>query len=217
MLICTSAAAQDAGQEADRVYGLDQTLCNGKKYSYKAPAGTKGNPYFLSPIFLDGTVTLRGNCYREVFLNYDIYNQLLLLRYKDETGSATTIEVSKAWLTSFSLGEKHFEYLDLEKQPRFFQVMGSGPLRILYHWRKTLDVDVAIGTNYLLFSGAIRDPYVLMDGQLKPFNTKRSLIRLFDPSLKPEIKTYIRKNKVRMKKASDREMEALIMHIGKLR
>jgi hypothetical protein len=209
--------SQDVVQVLDRVYGLDQTLCNGKKYTYLPPQGTKRNQYLLSRNYIGGSVTLKGKIYQDLTLNYDIVNQQLLLKYEDEQGAMTIIEVSKAWLDSFSLGTMNFEFLNLEKDPRFFQVLGKGPLRILYFWRKELKLESTMGTYKYIFTPALRDSYVLMDGQLKPFGNKRSLIGLFDPGDKPAIKSYLRKNKIKVKRASDQVMADLITFIGKIR
>ena len=71
--------SQDAAKELDRVFGPDQTLINGEKYDYCPPAGTKGSQYLATPEYLPGSVTLKGKCYRGLTLNYDIYNQQILL------------------------------------------------------------------------------------------------------------------------------------------
>jgi hypothetical protein len=209
--------SQDAVKVLDRVYGLDQTLCNGKKYNYVPPPGTKRNQYLLSRNYISGSVTLKGKCYQDITLNYDLFNQQLLLKYEDERGAMNIIEVSKAWLTSFSLGKKNFEFLNLEKDPRFFQVLGEGQVRILYYWRKDLKLESTMGSYRYTFSPAIRDSYVLTDGQLKPFITKRNLIGLFDPGHRPAIKSYIRKNKIKVRKASDQVMADLITFIGNIK
>ncbi|MFH1159522.1 MAG: hypothetical protein V1733_01060 [bacterium] len=209
--------SQDAVKVLDRVYGLDQTLCNGKKYNYFLPSGTNGHQYLLSQDYFVGSVTLKGKCYQDITLNYDIFNQQLLLQYEDERGALNIIEVSKAWMKSFRLGNMNFEFLNLEQEPHFYQVLGEGPVRILYYWRKNLNLDAAIGSSDYTFTRAVRDSYVFMDGQLKPFRTKRSLIRLFDPGHRPEIKSYLRKNKVKMKKASDRAMAEMITFIGNIK
>jgi len=209
--------SQDAVTILDRIYGLDQTLCNGKKYNYFLPSGTNGHQYLFSPDYVVGSVTLKGKCYQDITLNYDIFNQQLLLQYKDETGALNIIEVSKAWLKSFRLGNMNFEFLNLEQNPRFYQVLGEGPVRILYFWRKNLNLDVVIGSSDFTFTAAVRDSYVFMDGQLKPFRTKRKLIGLFDPGHRQEIKSYLRKNKVKVKKASDQTMEEMITFIGNIK
>jgi len=211
-----SLLSQDTATILYGIYGPDQTLCNGKRYGYFLPAGTKGDQYLISPTFMEGSVTIWGTCYPGVFLNYDVFNQQLLLRYQDGSGAQYIIEVSNAWLQSFRLGSMYFELLNLEQTPCFYQVLGEGPVRILVHWRKKLDLDIRVGSSDYLFTPAEKELYVLMDGQLRPFKTNQGLIRLFAREHGPEIKNYLRKNKVRVKKASDQAMAKLITFIGNL-
>jgi len=96
-------------------------------------------------------------------------------------------------------------------------VLGSGRMKILYSWRKNLNLNTVIGTNNLVFTPALRDSFVLMDGKLQPFVTRRSFIRLFPQGQRAEIKSYMRKHKVKMKKASDKVMEEMITFIGNLK
>jgi hypothetical protein len=215
--ISGTLVSQDAVQVLDQVYGLDQTLCNGKKYCYFSPAGTKGNQFLISPVYVNGSVTIKGKCYQGITLNYDIYNQMLLLKYRDEEGSMNILEVSQAWLTSFSLGTKNFEFLKLEQEPHFYQVLGEGPVRILYYWRKNLKLDGAVGSAGFVFSKAERDSFILMDGRLRRFTSKRSLVGLFDAASRPAIKTFLRKNKIKVRKASDPVMAELITFIGNIK
>ena len=205
--------AQDVARVLDQAYGLDQTLCNGKKYLYLAPAGTRQNQYLVSPDYVPGNVTVKGKIYPDLTLNYDIFNQQLLLKYNDGTGIPKILEVSKAWLTTFSLGSRKFEFLNIENNPRFFQVLGDGPARVLYFWRKTIDLESTVGVVNYYFSHAIREPYVLKDGQLSPFRSKRSFIRIFPPEHKTEIRDYLRKNKVKIRKAGDKAMADLVNYI----
>jgi hypothetical protein len=209
--------SQNDAKDLDKVYGLDQTLCNGKKYTYSVPASTKGHQFLISPDFISGSVTLKGKSYEGLSLNYDIVNQKLLLQYEDEKGGLKIIEISKAWLTRFHRGTKDFEYLSLEQEPHFYQVLGEGRLRILYYWSKKLVVNDAVGSSNFVFTDALRDPFILKDGQLKRFRTKRNLVRLFEPGQKPAIKSYLHKNKIKLKNATDQEMSELITFIGNLK
>jgi len=217
LFISATSISQDEAAVLDRAYGMDQTLYNGKKYDFRLPYGTKGNQYLFSPDFMDGSVTLKGKCYRDLTLNYDIYNQQLLLMYTDEAGARNIIEVSKAWLTKFSLGNMDFEFLDLEQKPQLYQVLGEGPVRILYYWRKNMDLDIAIGSNNYIFNRPIRDSYVFIDGNLKPYKSKRSLIGRFDPVHRQEIKRYLRKHKVNLKKSPDKIIAEMITFIGNIK
>jgi hypothetical protein len=206
--------SQEAVKVLDAVYGLDQTLYNGKKYLYAPPPGTNGDQYLLSSLYSDGSVTLQGKCFQDVALNYDVYNQELLLLYADKNFPRNVIEVSKAWLTGFSLESMNFKLLTLEQEPRFYQVLGEDTVRILYFWRKNLGLNDAIGSANFIFKPSVRDSFIFMGGKLNAFWTKKSLIRIFDPQLRPQIKSYLRKNRVNVKKASDQQMTELIRFIN---
>ncbi|MCX6249566.1 MAG: hypothetical protein NTX61_02330 [Bacteroidetes bacterium] len=208
--------SQDTVKVPDRVHGPDQTLYNGKKYSYFLPTGVKGDQYLFSQDYLAGSLTLRGKCYLGLTLNYDIFNQQLLLKYNDEMGALNIIEVSKAWIKRFSLGSLNFEYLNLEQGPRYYQVLGESRVQILYYWTKTLVLDVVYGSSVYTFTPAQKDSYLFMHGQLRPFRNNRGLVRLFDPVHRAQIKSYLRKNKINVKKAADQTIVELITYIGKI-
>ena len=208
--------SQDAFLEMDRVYGLDPLLYNGKKYIYFLPDGTGGNPFLSSAEFIKGDVVIKGVRFPDILLNYDIYNQQLLLQYLDETGAPQIIEVSKAWLESFRLGDLEFKCVIDDKETRFFQALGDGPYQILYSWRKNFKLINSTGPSYYSFSLPIRTRYVMIDGELHNFKSKGSFIKIFDPSHQLEIRNYIQRNKINLKHASDQIMTDLINYTGNL-
>lgn len=217
-LICFSGKlmSQELALEIDRVYGLDPLLYNGKKYYYFLPAGTGGNQFLSSADFLKGDMVIRGLKFSGVSMNYDIYNQKLLLQYNDETEATSILEVSEAWLESFHLGEQEYKLLDFANDQRFYQVLGDGPLFILYYWRKELKLDPTSGAHKYNFGPSVKKRFVLIDGELLPFSNKRGLVSLFDAGQRPEIKNYMKSKKIKMKQASDQAMTELINFIGNL-
>ena len=210
--------SQDTADSYDKVYGLDQTLCNGTKYNYFPGSGMKGDQYLVSPFYMPGTVMIRGKVYRNLSLNYDLYHQQLLLKYSNEMGALNIIEVSKAWLEGFKLGEMNFTCLQGKTEPQFYQELGEGPFRIFYQWSKTIKLNTSIiGNSEFSFTPAERKGFVFMNGQLKPYGTKRSFLDLFDPLKRTEIKGYMRRNKINLRKSPDRVIEEMIIYIGKIR
>lgn len=209
--------SQETLNGSDRFYGLDQTLHNGKKYTYAPPPGCTGNQYFESPFFAEGAVTIEQITFSKVRLNYDIYNQLLLLQFPNENSPWNVLEISRAWLRSFSIGNKYFELLTFNGEEKFYQVLGEGQIKILYYWRKTLELENTIGHYFYKFSPGIRDFYIVMDGQLIPVTSKRALVKLFPPEKQGDIRSYLRKNKVNLKKSPDKTMTDMITHIGHLK
>jgi hypothetical protein len=208
--------SQDVALDMDRVYGLDPLLYNGKKYSYFLPHGTGGNQFLLSADYHIGEVAIRGKKFEGVSINYDIYNQQLLLQYINESGAIDIIMISKAWLESFRVDNMLFRYLSLNDGPRFYQVLGEGPFFILYYCRKDLKLDYANGTSNFTFSKPRISRYVLINDDIYPFGNTRGLVSIFDPALKNRIREYIRDNGINLKKASDKTMTELINYIGNL-
>jgi len=208
--------SQDAAKEMDRVYGLDPLLYNGKKYTYFLPSGTGGNQFLFSTDYFTGEVTIKGKSFEGITLNYDIYNQQLLLQYASETGAFNIIEISKAWLESFRLGNLEFQCLSFDNDPHFYQVLGDGPFYILYYWRKELRLNNSYGAKNFTFTPSMKSQYVFIGDKLQPFRNNRSLISLFDPGHKSEIKNYIYRNRIKIKNASDQTMTELINYIGNL-
>jgi hypothetical protein len=199
----------------DKKYGLDPLLYNGIKYTYFLPPGTGGHQYLQSFDYFTGTVTIKEEIFEGLTLNYDVYNQQLLLRYADEKGAFNIIQVSKAWLKEFQLGEKYFTYFDLGDGLKFYQILGAGQVKLVYYWFKNLNLDVGSSGNFT-FTPAMRSAYVLKEKQLIPFRNKRGFIKILRKENKKEIKRYMRKNRVKLKKASDREMTDLINYISNL-
>jgi len=208
--------SQDDAMEMDRVYGPDPMLYNGKKYTYFLPPETGGNQFLLSTDYFTGELTIKGKTFEGIILNYDIYNQQLLLTYANETGSFNIIEISKAWLESFRLENLEFRCLSYDNEPHFYQVLGDGPFFIMYYWRKDLKLDATYGAKNFTFTPAMKKKYVLIGDKLRPFSNKQSLVSLFDMQHKPEINNYIQLNRIKIKKASDETMTKLINYISNL-
>jgi len=209
--------SQHVEKNSVQVYGLDQILYNGRRYLFIAPAGTTGHPYLNSPLFSVGKLKIKEKTYSDINLNYDIFNQQLLLQYSDGKSFLNIIEVSKAWLKGFTLGTMNFELLLFEQEPRFYQVLGEGQIKILYFWRKTLELNNVVGASNFVFSKALRESFLLKEGQLKPFKSKKSLIQLFPEGQQSKIKSYLRQNKIKLKKASDRTMAEMITYISNIK
>jgi hypothetical protein len=210
--------AQDDAAALDKVYGLDQTLCNGSAYNYFPPYGIKGDQYLVSPVYLPGNLVLRGKRYSNLLLNLDILNQQLLLKYHDDLGAIRILEVSKGWLSDFRVGERNFVCLNKEGSAVLYQSLGADSLKILYAWSKTTKLTTSlIGNPDYSFTEPTRESFLYIDGKIKPFSSKKNLIQLFDPAMGPAIRGYIRTHRINLKKSSDEEIEKLILFIGKTR
>ena len=213
-LIVPEVSGQGRYTQADELYGLDQALCSGKKYVYESPAGTKGDQYLVSAAYFHGSVTIRGKHYDGVFLNYDIFNQQVLMRYVDERGTLFVIELSKAWLEGFRLDSMQFEIRGPEQ--KIFQVIGNGKVKVRYSWHKNIDLEGSIGNLFFKFSRPFREAEVERGATVVPFHSNRSFVRVFEPAKRTAIKGYLHTHKINVKNAPDDVMTRMVAFINSL-
>lgn len=202
--------SQDAVSLFDQTYGPDPLLYNGRKYTYYLPSGTQGHQFLYSSEFKVGTVRISGKTFGNILLNYDIYNQQLVMKINDPTGAESIIELSKAWLEAFHIENKDFILFGKDDDKRFYQVLGKGPAYILYYFSKNIRLDATYGTTQYAFKPPDKSMYLLCDNDLIPFRNNKSFINAWDENQQIELKKYLKKNKINVKKANDKAMLDMI-------
>jgi hypothetical protein len=210
-------SAQNAVVNADNVYDSDPLLYNGKKYSYFVPLTTGGHQFFSDPQFETGSVTIRGVKYTGLLLNYDIYNQQLVLQYVNTLGAKNQIVLSEAWLESFSL--KEIDFVQIRTQDslkQIYQVIGKGQYRLLYKWKKELVMDGFVGSLNHTFTSPRKEMNLCSDDQIFQYTNNKTFYSLFDPGKKGRIIEYIRTNRINVKKSADSTMIRLVNFINTL-
>lgn len=202
------------GQQVSRLdasYGLDPLLYNGKFYRYHVAPSTIGTPFIYSNEFNRGWVKLRGVTFDGVMLNYDIFNQQLVYKYANDDGGINHIIISDAWLEAFHFFGSDFEVHALpDTIKRIYRVLGRGPVRIMYYSMKELNIDTPVGATNLRFSFPIQTSWLYKDSTLSRFTNNRSYIRLFDENQRPELKKFMRNNRISVKRSDDSELIKLL-------
>jgi hypothetical protein len=210
-------AAQQSGIITDQIYGSDPLLINGKYYTFFPPLNTGGNQFFADPQFETGSVTIRGLTYADLLLNYDIYNQQLILKYKNITGAASLIILSDAWLEKFSIKGIDFEMIPIQDTvKRIFQVLGTGANRILYYWKKDLELDSFHGARNHIFSDARKEMNILTGNQIVKYWNNKSFYSIFVIEKSLAVKEYLHRRKINVKRAIDQTMTELIYYCNSL-
>jgi hypothetical protein len=204
-------SAQSVVDTDDPVYGFDPLLYNGRVYQYLPERGTGGNQFLVDNYDSNASITLRGITYLHQTLNFDIYNQKVVLKYKNATGSTSLIEISGAWFNAFDMDGRHFEIeTDADTTKHIYQVLGSGPDKVMYHFKKDkLLYNRPLSGSYY-FSKALRETYVYTGKRKVKYSGNRNFTSAFSKQKQALIKDYLHKNKVNVKKASDSEMTDLI-------
>jgi hypothetical protein len=217
LLTVTGAIAQQADNITDPVYGTDPLLINGKYYTFFLPSNTDGNQYFASPLFETGSATVRGVTYAGILINYDVYNQQLILNYENNIGAHNLITLSDAWLENFSFRGFDFELIAFQDSlKKIYQVMGDGQSRILYYWTKDLVLDSFHGAKNHTFSRPKREMNILTGTQIIKYLNNKSFCSAFESGKRTEIKEYLQRNHVKVKKALDPAMTDVINYCNSL-
>jgi hypothetical protein len=218
ILLFISLASSTNAQEKSAIYGLDPLLYNGRNYSFSLSNETIGHPFLHTQTYESGYVVIRNEKFEDILLNYDIYNQELILKYQDLHGADNLIKLSKAWLRSFYLNNNEFVSLETENgQERFFQVIGRDSLKILYHWEKKMSLSKEVGKSNYHFSEPGKVMYLFRNEVFYRFKNNNSFIEYFEPGQKDLIKIHLAQYKINVKKASDESMLNLINYCNHLR
>ncbi|RLD61699.1 MAG: hypothetical protein DRJ01_07445 [Bacteroidetes bacterium] len=202
---------------AKKIFELNPALINGKIYSFSPPKDMKGSPYLFTNnkenIFFNGNITIQDICYKNLSINYDIYNQKLLLKFPFIDFGEKIIEISEAWLQYFHINGKKFI---LEKDDnnfnKIYQIIGEKNLKFYYYWYNRIEMRSNLDGYTYYFSSPQKKMYLKKAELILQFKNNRTLIKLFDfdNEQSKKIKTYLKKNQLKVKKASDDEMLKLI-------
>lgn len=217
VVVSKAAFTQAPSNNHDPVYGFDPFLYNGRIYYFYPPPGTAGTQYLLDEFDPHGTLTVRGVTYSNLALNYDIYNQQLIMKYVNTLGSSSLVAISDAWLDSFTLGDGYFELIsEASAGKRIYQVLGDGNKKVMYYQNREMLIDNAKSYKNYYFSTIRMKKYVFTDGSITSFNTNRNFIKAFKPGIQDLIMKYIRNNRIDVKKANNLIMTDLINYCNTL-
>ncbi len=204
---------------------LDPILYNGKLYSYSTSNQIKGTPFLFENQnqsdknnVVVGDLKIKNQTYPHLLLNYDIYNQKLVMKFDFPQGGQKIIEVSDAWLQSFSIKKKQFSYLKAPSGDyEIFQNIGSSETQILYYWTKRIEMNSSINDSYYYYVKAQKAMYLRNQNQFLKFTNNRNFTKLLDKRIYKKIKTYLKQNKIKVQKASDTQMLELINFFNSLK
>ncbi len=213
-----SVVAQHNFNISDPVYGSDPMIINGRYYSFFLPSRTEGNQYLTDPRFDTGSVTVRGTTYSDLLLNYDIYNQQLLLKFSTPSGADNLIIISEAWLEGFSFKGMIFSLIPLQDTVKqIFQIVGDGHARIGYLWRKDLKPDSFYGARYYSFSLPRREMNILDGNSIGRYRNNKTFCEALDERSRRAVREYLTRRRINVKRAADGTMGEVMSFYNSIR
>jgi hypothetical protein len=139
VLICYSQTPLVYDQKEawfDKTIGRENTeLINGPEY-FIPFQGASTHPFFGSRELTSEQVLFDGQLYTNVPLLYDIYSDILVLRFRDKNGLFAMIQLDEKKVEGFTLYSHRFRKID---HPKYSEsAKGNGYYDILYEGKKIM-------------------------------------------------------------------------------
>ena len=160
----------------------------------------RGDQFLFSNDFLPATVTMNGKLFKNISVKYDILNDEIL------TSAAHNIvlQLNKEMVDMFTLqfGNNTFQFEKLEPDTinmltGYVNVLQKGNVTLYVKYRKEILL-LAVENRYDLFFQSHKI-YLMKNGILHQISGKSDLLSLLSDR-KPEVKNFIKKNKIRISK-----------------
>jgi hypothetical protein len=196
--------------------GENAHLYNG--YEYKTPDRTiKGSPYFLTDSPMPANLSYDDGYYQNIPILYDMVRELVVI---NRLGQNFKISLISEKLNSFSLQKHDFIRITrdsaqgVELVTGFYERVYAGKSAVLVKRRKyVLDI-----IEYNVASKIIKEQdiyYVAFNDKYVEVDNKAAVFKLFK-SKKSEIKTFLRKNKLKFKSDFEKTLIATSAYYDQL-
>lgn len=212
LFISKALQAQPQSTLSTNQANLDPLLINGKIYDYHKPPQAIGSQYFVESGFVLGSVKIDTATFEGVMLNYDVFNQQLVIQFTNTAGGKSLLTESQAWLQGFVLDGRLFKLTMLpDSSKRIYEVIGVGKFQLFFHYTKELRLDnPSSASKVYAFSHLKRKSFVKIGDSFLAFRTNKGFLKAFDRSLQPQIKTYLKEHRIKVRNAADYVLEDLI-------
>jgi hypothetical protein len=177
-------------------------------YYIESNAGIDGHPFYINNFWNTGYIVYQGQRYDSVEIRYDIYRDLVLIKYIDHLGQVWPVQIQRAKIKEFNIMGHRFIRMQEDSlsilKPGFFDLLYDGTKASVLAKRrkeigKTQNVDNLVRKYY---TNDIW--YIKYDQNYYVVKGKKSLLEVLSDR-RDEVKTYLKKNKARLKRDQERQ------------
>lgn len=177
--------------------------------------GIRGSPY-LTKEYLPGDVAYQDQIYNGLPLRYDIAADELVMLIRSKTG-LKKIQLTKAYIKSFTLGDRRFinlpysVYREMGLKNGYYEVAFDD--RIVFLAKRHADREERDSRPYFITE---TDWFLVRNGQAYRIRKKRDIYEAFDDRHKKALVVFLRRQNMRLRKATDAEWLRLAAHLNTL-
>lgn len=194
--------------------GLDNRLYNGRYYTYFVSKDIKGNQFLKSKNYSNGKVWKNDAEFKNIFLNFDVYNQDLVLKFDTREGATKLIIVSKTYLDSFYLDNRMF-VIDktIDNEFSIFQKVEHNGIKFLMHKYKELVLISKLNEIQHQFTKVKSLMYFVDENKSYAVTRNKHLLNIVDKKNEKGIKEFLKSHKYRIQNMSDDQLLELLVFI----
>ena len=206
----TAEELQQVEERFDHTYGSDYNLLNGRQYHLYY--SSTSHPFLNSDQIRPGGVVLNGVVYKDIPINYDLYQQVLILQYiVSHTGETRYLVLNREFVDEFSLDGKIFRKVSFPgEKARYGQVIRADSLCFLIRWNKNMNFSASVNETPYRYSDQSRHLFLDDSGSLHKVGSRSSFLDCFEDPHRTLIRQYMKEERIRLRHASDFQLEKLL-------
>lgn len=204
-------------EAAQKALLQDPLIQNGVYYTYPY-YNAEGHPFLGQKEFDTGSIVFREKAYEGLSLNYDLFNQLIILS-REYKGVLQMNLLDPEFVSAYQLKGKSFIRAGFDGDaPAFYQVISeTGSISCYYAWYKDRrEIRDSGNRSIYSFSEAKSRRYLLLEGKLSRYKSNKTFVKLFPDSSRAGVKEYIQENRILVMEATDQVMSQLVLHCNEL-
>tara|TARA_R100000935_G_scaffold52329_1_gene79444 strand:+ start:394 stop:1119 length:726 start_codon:yes stop_codon:yes gene_type:complete len=201
----------------DQIVGLENTeIYNGTEIIELHRVTRGKNKYFFTDSFVPATVIFDGQPYYNIELNYNFYEDFIILRLDNNIGKNTFKPIQEK-VEGFTYGNyqfKNFTSLEPQKLNGYYEVLKeNNAVTLLKKHKLSRNSNVEKKVIFYEYEPIPSDYYIEKEGTLSEVNSKSDWLKLY-PQQDREIKKYFSKNRKLRKKSFEEFIQNLFNSVA---
>jgi hypothetical protein len=197
----------------------DNSMILTGSYYIESNTGVDGDPFFINNFWNSGSIVYEGQRYDSIDIRYDIYSDLVIIKYVDKLGYVRPIQLHRSKVEEFILMDHHFIRLEGDSlstvKTGFFDLLYDGEkASVLAKRRKEISRTQSLSNLVKkYYSNDIR--YIRTGHNYYVVKGKKSLLEVLSDR-KDEVKTFLKKNKARLRKDYERQFIEAVQYYNSI-
>lgn len=196
---------------ANSIYRADDRLLNGKYYKPRH-FFAEGHPYFNKNEWVDGTLFIKGILYNRIPIKYNIEDDKIIIKSILKNRISKDILLHNSFVDSLIIGSHIFHNTNnfsLDNTIGIAELIYRGNISAYFKHSSEFKDELSERQQHGKYLNARKRLFLFDKDSFISIQTKKDLLAYFEEH-KKEVKQFLRKNRISIKKASNRQIVKLI-------